>query len=279
MNRNPAFLLSAFLPLKTLLATILLATAAFVGSSHAQTTITLGETRTLGYSEDGNANLLLADGPYHLPHTAVLNALHFWVKNAAGKLELGIYDSGPNNDCKGGKLRARTNSFNTIASSWNTAKPASPVTLARGNYCLAYLMSDNNLTFRRGISTGIKNVYFPLQFGSLPATFAANPSSGNGYHSSLYATLTAGTPVPVISFNPPNPSIPANAPGGTVVAAIQVTMSDGSAFTGTLGFGTPYEDDNATFTISGSNLIVNPSGPGLSADAITTQNVTVVAQQ
>jgi hypothetical protein len=113
----------------------------------------------------------------------------------------------------------------------------------------------------------------------MPATFAANPSGGDGFHWSLYATLTPGTAVPVISFNPPNPSVPASTPRGTVVATIQVTMSDGSPFTGVLGFGTPYENDNATFTISGSNLIVNPSGPGLSADANTTQNVTVVAQQ
>src|SRR5271155_1000617 len=105
MNSNPVFFLSDFLPMKISFVAILLATAAFVGSSHAQTTITLGETRTLGYSDDGNANLLLADGPYHLPLTAVLNTLHFWVTNAAGELELGIFDSGPNNDCKGGKLR------------------------------------------------------------------------------------------------------------------------------------------------------------------------------
>ena len=83
----------------------------------------------------------------------------------------------------------------------------------------------------------------------------------------------------MISFNPSNPSIPANAPKGTVVAQIQVRMSDGSAFTGVLGFGTPYENDNNTFAISGKNLIVNPTGPGLSTDANTTQNVTIVAQQ
>lgn len=144
---------------------------------------------------------------------------------------------------------------------------------------MAYLPSDNNLTFRKGISSGINDVWFPFQFGPMPATFAANPSGGDGFHWSLYATLTLGTPVPVISFNPPHPSIPANAPRGTVVAAIKVTMSDGSAFSGALGFGTPYLDDNATFTISGGNLIVNTSGPGLSADANTTQDVTVVAQQ
>jgi hypothetical protein len=268
MNRNP------FLP-----AAILLASAALVGSSQAQTTLTLGETNLLGYADSGNANLLLADGPYYLAQPAVVNSLAFWVDNAAGQLELGIFDAGPKKNCKGGKLRAQTNPFNANASSWNTAAPASPATLAAGYYCLAYLPSNNNLSFRKGLTTGINNVYVPFQFGPMPSTFGANPSGGDGFHWSLYATLTPGAAVPVISLNPTNPSLSANAAGGTVVATIQVTMSDGSAFTGVLGFGTPYENDNNTFAISGNNLIVNPTGPGLSADTNTTQNVTIVAQQ
>jgi hypothetical protein len=275
MNRNPACQQSA----KTPFVAIVLATAVFVGSSNAQTTITLGETRKLGYSDSGNGNLLLADGPYHLSQTAVLNRLSFWVDNASGQLELAIFDSGPNNNCKSGKLKAQTQPFNTNANSWNTAAPNSPTTLAPGNYCLAYLPSSDNLTFRKGMTGGIGDYWFSDPFGPMPTTFAATPAGPDGFHWSLYATLTPGTPVPVISFNPSNPSIPANAPGGTVVATIQVTMSDGSAFTGTLGFGTPYDDDNATFTISESKLIVNPFGPGLSADANTTQDVTIVARQ
>jgi hypothetical protein len=47
---------------------------------------------------------------------------------------------------------------------------------------LAYLPSDNNLSFRKGISSGINNVEFPFQFGSMPAIFAANPSAGDGFH-------------------------------------------------------------------------------------------------
>ena len=168
MNGNSAFLLYP----KTSLAAILLANAVLVDSSHAQTTITIGETHQLSYADNGNANFLLADGPYHLYQPAVVNSLSLWVDNAAGQLELGIFDSGPNNDCKSGNLKAQTNPFNTKASSWNTAKPASPATLAPGNYCLGYLPSDNNLSFRKGTSTGINNVYFPLQFGSMPATFA-----------------------------------------------------------------------------------------------------------
>src|SRR5215472_8834080 len=111
MTRNSTFLQST----TTSLSVILLANAILVGSSHAQTTITLGETRTLSYSDNGNANLLLADGPYNLYQTAVVNSLSFWVDNAAGQLELGIFDSGPNNDCKGGTLKAKTNPFSTTA--------------------------------------------------------------------------------------------------------------------------------------------------------------------
>ena len=63
------------------------------------------------------------------------------------------------------------------------------------------------------------------------------------------------------------------------MATITAAWSDGSPFTGTLGFAAPYSNDQGTFAISGNNLIVNPSGPGVSADANTTQNVTIVATQ
>ncbi len=84
-------------------------------------------------------------------------------------------------------------------------------------------------------------------------------------------------PYLTLSFNPPNPSIAASAPLGSVVATITATWSDGGPFTGTLSFGPPYSNDNGVFAISGNNLIVNPAGPGISADANTTLNVTVVA--
>jgi len=84
-------------------------------------------------------------------------------------------------------------------------------------------------------------------------------------------------PYLIISFDPPNPSIAVSAPLGSVVATITASWSDGSPFTGTLSFGPPYSNDNGAFAISGNSLIVNPAGPGVSADANTTLNVTVVA--
>jgi hypothetical protein len=46
----------------------------------------------------------------------------------------------------------------------------------------------------------------------------------------------------VLNFNPPKPSISANAPMGSVVATITPTWSDGSPFTGTLSFAQPSGD-------------------------------------
>ena len=86
-----------------------------------------------------------------------------------------------------------------------------------------------------------------------------------------------------MSFDPAAPSIPSDTAGGTVVAKINVSWSDDTngshPFTGTISFGQPYSNDGFTFTLQGNQLIVDPTGPGLSADAGTTQNVSIVATQ
>jgi hypothetical protein len=107
--------------------------------------------------------------------------------------------------------------------------------------------------------------------------FPNRSHEASNYYVDVLFTPTGATLV--LSFNPPNPSIPANAPFDTVVATVTPTWSDGSPFTGTVSFAQPYSNDNGIFAISGNNLIVNPSGPGLSADANTVQNVTIVANQ
>jgi hypothetical protein len=101
----------------------------------------------------------------------------------------------------------------------------------------------------------------------------------SNYYVDVSFTPSAPTPYLTLSFNPPNPSIASNTPAGSVVATIAATWSSGAPFTGTLSFGPPYSNDSATFVISGSQLIVNSTGPGLSADGGTTQNITVIATQ
>ena len=87
-----------------------------------------------------------------------------------------------------------------------------------------------------------------------------------------------------LSFVPQMPSIPADTPLGTTVATVTATWSDGSPFTGTLGFATPYLDDGGTFALSctacaTANLVVNPLGRGVSGDGGSVQKVTVEAVQ
>jgi len=80
------------------------------------------------------------------------------------------------------------------------------------------------------------------------------------------------------------PQVLDTAPAGTVVATATAAWSDGSAFTGTLGFGGTYTDDGGTFALSctscaTANILVSPIGMGLVGDGGTVQNITVVATQ
>lgn len=82
--------------------------------------------------------------------------------------------------------------------------------------------------------------------------------------------------VPVaITFAPASPIILDNAPNGTLVATISVTMSPVALFTGVLSFAAPFNNDGGLFTIAGSNLIVAATLPA----GNSTQNITVSATQ
>jgi hypothetical protein len=246
--------------------------------SSAQTTITIGETATLGYADNGNGNLLCAQNAY-LAQTATIRSLSFYVVSASMQLRLGIFDAtgsggGP------GKLKAQTQAFTTSSGKWNTAAVITPVTLAPATYWLAYLPQSSNLSFRKGYTTGVSARYYNYTFASLPATFYTNPNSDTA-HWSFYATLTTvpttpttATPTLLLSFNPPNPSISATAPAGTVVTTITAAWSNGSPFTGSIALA---NSDNGAFALSGQNLIT--TGTGLTADGGTVQNVTITATQ
>ena len=254
--------------------------AVFVGSSNAQTTITLGETNQLRYDDSGNAGLLLAQGPYNLPQAATINTLSFYVTTSAGQLRLGIYTAGPNNNCAGGSLKAQTAAFATKANRWNTAPVTAPVQLPVGNYCLAYEPSSNSLHFVKDISSGVGLVWYNRSFGTFPATFSNSPNTDPN-HWSLYATLTPAAPPPPtlsISFNPTNPTInTATAKVGDVVAKVVVTWSNGSPFTGTLSFGSPYFADGGAFSFDGSKDVI--LAQSLVGEEGTIQNITVFATQ
>ena len=78
-----------------------------------------------------------------------------------------------------------------------------------------------------------------------------------------------GAPYPIISFNPQKPTIADNTASGTLVSAINVTMSDNSVFTGTLSI----TDPKSAFKISGSKVVtaraLTPSDDGTDTVTIT----------
>jgi hypothetical protein len=90
--------------------------------------------------------------------------------------------------------------------------------------------------------------------------------------------VPAGPLRPVIEVRPNTPKVPDTAPGGTVVARYSVRMSDNSPFSGTVRFGPPHYDDNGRFALAGSNIIVNPNGPGIGPNKATiTDHITLEA--
>jgi hypothetical protein len=91
-------------------------------------------------------------------------------------------------------------------------------------------------------------------------------------------------PAPVITVTPNTPQVPDTISVGAVVATYTVTMSDGSPFAGTIGFGPPNFDAGGIFSLTGSppsgNVIINPSGPGVGPNLSTiTDHITLVATQ
>ncbi len=173
---------------------------------------------------------------------------------------------------------------------WEQLNFAAPISISPNTtYIAAYFVSgghyagDNN-----ALTTAVTN-------GPLTA-LASSPSGGNGvyhygssfgfpnqtYQASNYwvdIAFTPSAPTLNMSFNPASPTIASSAAAGTAVATVSVTWSDGSPFTGTLDFAAPNGDDNHTFSLSGSTIIINPSGPGVSGDGGTTQNITLQAVQ
>lgn len=181
---------------------------------------------------------------------------------------------------------------------WKTATFAAPISInANASYIVAYYSSNGDYGATEfGLTGGAMN-------GPLIAPADAQ-AGGNGvyaygggfhfptftYQASNYFVDVAFTPSapppPTLSlvFTPASPSVPPDAAPGAVVATVAATWSDGSPFTGTYSFTSPYSDDNMAFSLSANsgpsvNLIVNPAGPGLSNDADTVQSITVAATQ
>jgi hypothetical protein len=123
----------------------------------------------------------------------------------------------------------------------------------------------------------------PRQAPSRASTSPAPPPPSGGsapppVRVAVPPRLPAGPLRPVIEVRPNTPRVRDTAPGGTVVARYSVRMSDNSPFTGTVRFGPPYYDNNGRFALAGSNIIVNPDGPGIGPNKATmTDHITLEA--
>src|SRR5215469_2601735 len=87
------------------------------------------------------------------------------------------------------------------------------------------------------------------------------------------AQLLPPPPTLTLTISPLSPNISGSAQLGTYVATVTAAWSNGSPFTGTIQFTSPYYDDGGTFALSGNQLIISPLGLGVNGDGGSTQHV------
>jgi hypothetical protein len=155
-------------------------------SGSGATSITLGNTSTTGSGNGGDANMLVVNSA-QLAQAGTIQSMSFYVTGAAGNLRLGIYDAsgaggGP------GVLKAQTNSFTPVVG-WNTQSVVSPTLLAPGTYWLAYLPSDNSLSYPTNGTAGSYKIA-PQAYGAMPSSYPTPTGQGVGAWP-FYATLTS----------------------------------------------------------------------------------------
>jgi hypothetical protein len=86
-----------------------------------------------------------------------------------------------------------------------------------------------------------------------------------------------------VVVTPPNPSWPSTTSKGTVVATLQGTWDDGSAFVGDYIFASPNFNDGGVYAMTlnsdhSANLIIDPNGPGVGSAGGTIEHVTIEAR-
>jgi hypothetical protein len=155
---------------------------------------------------------------------------------------------------------------------------------------VSVVMSPNTPAFAGTLSLGGNDAaLFQLVGTALETNGVVAPGSYNinivatqsGISNSPFTqakAITGTAPTLTVNISPSSPSVAADAPLGTVVAAVSASWSDGSPFTGTIACNqAPDYCDGALFALDASNnLIVNGS---LAADSGTVQYVTITAKQ
>jgi hypothetical protein len=150
----------------------------------------------------------------------------------------------------------------------------------------------NNMVALSGLTVALTRALTSADDGAQSFLITATENAGTA-SATLVLNVTAVAPPPpppppapaaVITVTPNTPQVPDTTSLGAIVATYTVTMSDGSPFIGTIGFGPPNLDAGGIFALTGSptsgNVIVNPSGPGVGPNLSTiTDQITLIATQ
>jgi uncharacterized protein DUF4082 len=276
--------------MRTKLFTLMLTLSALLGFSHAglaQLPLTIFGNGTPQHPIDPDTAAVTLGVKFRSAQPGTIAGIRFYraARSNSGYVA-GLYTTG------GTMLGSKTMTSEPCATlpCWEQINFASPISIAANTtYIAAYFVAGGHYA---GDTNGLTSA---VTSGPLTA-LSSGSSGGNGvyrygasigfpnqtFQASNYwvdIAFTSSAPTLNMSFNPPNPSVASNAAPGSVVATINVTWSDGSPFSGTLSFVAPNGDDNHNFALSGNNIVINPSGPGITSDGGTTQNVTVQAVQ
>jgi hypothetical protein len=126
----------------------------------------------------------------------------------------------------------------------------------------------------QGVSSAILSLPAPSTSGNYEARFYADNGTTTAalIAAAPFVVNSQGVATPTaITLSPASATIPDNAPAGTVIATANVTMSDGSQFTGTLT-----TSNTSFFAISGLNIV---TAQALTSAADGTQSTVITAVQ
>ena len=107
--------------------------------------------------------------------------------------------------------------------------------------------------------------------------FPRDTWEASNYYVDVRFSSAGRAPILSLSFNTLNPSTSSTTPLGAIVATITTSGSNRQPFTGRPGFGPQSSNAGGVFAISGSNLIINSSGPGGAGAGGTVEQVFISA--
>jgi hypothetical protein len=264
--------------------------------TEAQTTVTLFGTATPQTPVDPDTSSVTLGVQFYSTQAGTINGVRFYraAKSLSG-YQVGIFDG-----MSGARLAYQAVTTEPCATMpcWEELDFSTPLSISPNKtYIATYFVKgghypDDQQGLANQVTSGplvaLANGAAPLGngvyiYGSKLLRPNSTWQASNYWVDISFTTNAPPPPSLVMSFNPPHPSIGANAPPGTAVATVLVDWSDdlnGShPFTGTIGFTQPYSNDGGTFALSGTTLYIDPAGPGVSKDGGTVQNVSITAIQ